>query len=280
MAWWNELGSSILDNSGSWAGLLGGGLSYLGSRENADANIQAAREQSAVLNQNADNVIAAGQPYGVGSVGGTADFDPDSKTAMLNLSPELQSMYQGALSRSGIWGDQLAQFSGDPFAAGNMFYEQNQPYYAEQEDDLRTDLETRLLAQGRLGSTGGRDQMSSLEEGILTGQTQRRNQGFSQAQALISALLGRESADIGTATGLLNVPMQQANLGMGISGQLGNLAAQGLASRASGQQQLSATLGASGSSMGDLLTRAGGLFNPPASNKSNGVTINMSGQRV
>jgi len=264
-----------ISDMGDWAGLLGGGLSYLGSRQNADANIQAAREQAAVLNQNADAVIDAGTPYGVGSVGGTADFDPDSKTALLNLSPELQSIYQGALSRSGLWGDQLAQYSGNPFAAGNMFYEQTQPYYAEQEDDLRTDLETRLLAQGRLGSTGGRDQMSSLEEGILTGQTQRRNQGFSQAQALISALLGRESADIGTATGLLNVPMQQANLGRGIGGSIGNLAAQGLASRSSGQQQLAATLGASGSSMGDLFTRAGGLFKPPVKNQ--GVTLNLQG---
>lgn len=261
--------ANLFGLSDGWAGLLGGGLSYLGSRENNKVSLQAAREQAAALNQNADNVIAAGQPYGVGSVGGTAEFDPDSKTALLNLSPELQNIYQGALSRSGLWGDQLAQYSGDPFAAGNMFYEQTQPYYAEQEDDLRTDLETRLLAQGRLGSTGGRDQMSSLEEGILSGQTQRRNQGFSQAQALISALLGRESGDIGTATGLLNVPMQQANLGMGLGGQVGNLAAQGLASRSSGQQQLSAAMSAGGSNMGQLLSRAGGLFKQPLPAKSN-----------
>ena len=73
--------------SDGWAGLLGGGLSYLGSRANADANITAAREQAAIMNQNADAVIEAGTPYGVGSVGGTAEFDPESKTALLNLSP-------------------------------------------------------------------------------------------------------------------------------------------------------------------------------------------------
>ena len=120
------------------------------------------------------------------------------------------------------------------------------------------------------------DEVAVMRQGVVVEQappdTLFYNPQHPYTQALIAALLGRETGDIGTATGLLNVPMQQANLGRGIGGSIGNLAAQGLASRASGQQQLSATLGASGSSMGDLLSRAGGLFKPPA--KSGGVVNN------
>jgi hypothetical protein len=212
--------------------LLGGGLAFLGAREDQKASTQAAQAQADLIRDANNQAIEAGQPFGVGSIGGTAEFDPDSKTALLNLSPELQDIYQGALSRSGLFGEQLLPLAADPFGAADVFYEQQQPFFQRDEDRLRTDLETRLLAQGRLGSTGGREQMGTLEESILRGQNERRTQSFTQAQQLIDSLLGRESGDIGTATGLLAIPAELADIGMGVGGDLGAIAGAGLRARA------------------------------------------------
>ena len=254
-------------------GAIGGGLAYLGAREDQKAARQAAELQAATVNQAADRAIAAGEPYGVGSLGGTASFDPESKTALLNLSPELSDIYQGALGRSGLWGQQALEYGADPFATADMFYERTRDYYTPAEEKLRSDLETRLLSQGRLGSTGGRLQTQALEEAILRDQGRRRNESLSQAQALVQDLLGRESADIGTATGLLNVPLQQAKLGRGIGGDLGTLAASGLSSRASAARNLSDVLSAK-ESTGTLLAGAfGGML--PTWKSGNLVTSDM-----
>ena len=72
--------------AGLWdvlGGAIGGGLAYLGAREDQKAARQAAELQAATVNQAADRAIAAGEPYGVGSLGGTASFDPESKTSLL-----------------------------------------------------------------------------------------------------------------------------------------------------------------------------------------------------
>ena len=240
--------------------ILGGGLSFLGSQLAGSSATDAARQQAESINQAADRSIAAGTPFSVGSIGGTADFDPATKTALMNLSPELQNIYKGGLTRSGLWGEQLLPLASDPFAAADMFYQEEQPYYQREEDRLRSALETKLLSQGRLGGTGGREQMSSLDEAILRDQDRRRTASFSKAQGLIDSLLGRESGDIGQATGLLDVPIQLANVGRGVGASLGGIASSGLASRASAATNLANTLAASGSPMGNALNVAGGMF--------------------
>ena len=193
-------------------------------------------------------------------MGGTADFDQGTRTALMNLSPELQNIYQGGLTRSGLWGEQLMPLAADPFAAADLFYEQEQPYYQREEDRLRSALETKLLAQGRLGGTGGREQISALDEAILRDQDRRRTASFSKAQGLIDSLLGRESGDIGQAVGLLDVPIQLGNLGRGVGASLGNIAATGLGSRADAASNLATTMAASGSPLGNALNVAGGMF--------------------
>ena len=243
-----------------WGDIIGGGLSYLGSRENASASLEAAKQQSSAITSAANSAAAAAQPWAVGSLGGTAEFDSDNRINMQNLSPELAEIFQGALSRSGLWGAQAAEYGVDPFAAADQLYQQQQPYYQQGEDKLRTDLETRLLSQGRLGATGGQRQFGELEEAIGRGQMDRRNQNFGQAQSVIDSLLGRESGDIGTATGLLDIPLQLANVGRGIGGTLGGLAAAGLKTRSDSAQNLSNAFAASGTAVGDALGVAGGLF--------------------
>ena len=236
--------------------LLGSGLNYLGARETSSAARDAARMEADMLSQN-----ATAAPWSVGGLGGTATFDEDSRSIMQNLSPQLSNIYQGALDRSGMFGGQATALGLDPFSAANNFYNQQQEYYQPQEDQLRTDNETRLLAQGRLGSTGGARQTGQIEEAIGQGQQQRRTASFGQAQALIDSLLSRESADIGVATGLLDIPQGMTGQGMGLGSNLGTLAASGLQSRAAGASTLGKAFAPS--TMGTALSGLGGMFSTP-----------------
>ncbi len=248
------------DNTSFWGDVIGGGLSWLGGRETSQNALEGAQYQADAIREAGQAALDAAQPWGVGGLGGTADFDSDSRTALMSMSPELSDMYQGALTRSGLWGAQAAQYSADPFAAADTFYQQQQPYYQQEEDRARTALETRLLAQGRLGGTGGGTEQQALEEAIGRGQDQRRTKSFSQAQSLINTLLGRESGDIGTATGLLDIPLQYGKLGRGIGGDLGGVAKAGLASRADAAKTLGSTFASSQNSRGTGLDALGGLF--------------------
>lgn len=243
---------------GLFDALVGGGLAYLGSRQTAKSARSAAQQEADAVRLAAANAEKAAVPWSVGSLGGTAAFDKDKQAAILGLSPELSDIYSGALSRAGLWGGQATALGADPFEAANTFYERQEPYYTAQEDRLRTNLETRQLAQGRLGTTGGAQQFGDLERGLAEAQTARRNQAFSQAQGLVESLLGRESADIGQAVGLLDVPLQMANVGQKVGGSLGQAAAYGLQARQGAAQTLG--MANAQSSMGSALGGLGGLF--------------------
>lgn len=224
--------------------VIGGGLSFLGARESAKSATQAAQTAAEASRANAASATAAATPYTIGSLGGVADFDADKKSGYLGLSPQLSDIYAGALERSGMFGAQGYGYAAmDPFAAGELFFQQSDPYYQQQQDRTRTELETRLLAQGRLGSTGGALEQEALETGIANQQMQRREAGFTRAQALIDTLLGRERGDIAQAVGLLDIPLQQANVGRGIGGTIGATAAAGLASQSASQKLLAEVQG-------------------------------------
>ena len=265
---WGDIGSAIssgisglFSSPKTYSALLGGGLSYLGARESSKAAIEAGRQNAESIRQSAAAAAAQAQPFSVGSLGGTTDFDEASRTAILNLSPDLQNIYQGLLDRSGMFGGQATALSADPFAAADLFYQQQQKYFEPREQQLRTDAETRLMAQGRLGSTGGQRALGEIEESILSQQNMRQAQSFSQAQQLINSLLGRESGDLGQAQGLLNIPLQQANIGMGVGATLGTAASSGLQSRvtAAGMQYQPQAISPGGSALNAM----GGLFLTP-----------------
>ncbi len=246
---------------------LGGGLSFLGAQQQASAARDAAEAQAAGIQRAADFQVASATPFNVGSLGGTAEFDVDNKVAGLNLSPELSNIYQGLLSRSGLFGDQAATLGTlDPFEAGEAFYQQQQEYMAPDEQRMREDLETRLLNQGRLGATGGQLQQQKLDEAILRGQGERRTGAMTQAQALIETLLGRETGDINQAVGLLQVPLAQAQLGRGISSNLSQGVAPALASRSSAIQGLNQARAISPTGMS--LSSLGNMFLTPQPSKT------------
>tara|TARA_R100000995_G_C3484116_1_gene126024 strand:+ start:1734 stop:2510 length:777 start_codon:yes stop_codon:yes gene_type:complete len=243
--------------------IVGPALSFFGQREQASAAREAAEANAQAAVDRARAATDAATPYTVASLGGISEFDPDKQAALLSLSPQLSDIYQAGLDRSGLFGNQAAEYAFmDPFEAGDKFYQQMQPFFQEDEDKLRTDLETRLLAQGRLGSTGGAEQQRSLEEGILRSQAGRRTAGFTQAQSLIDTLLGRQGGDVAKSISLLEVPFAQANIGRGIGGSVGQVAAAGLTSQAASQKLLAQTraldpglFGAAAGAIGNTLQR-------------------------
>ena len=240
---------------------IGAGLSFFGQREQAKAARQAAQAQADAARDAARAATQAATPYTVASLGAIAEFDPDKQAALLTLSPELTDIYQGGLGRSGMFGTQAAQYAFmDPFAAGEQFYQQMQPFFQEEEDKSRTDLETRLLAQGRLGSTGGAEEQRALEEAIQKSRAQRRTAGFTQAQSLIDTLLGRERGDIAQSVSLLDIPLQQASVGRGVGGTIGPVAAAGLQSKAASQLLLAQTQAQDPGLFGTLASGIGGLL--------------------
>lgn len=241
--------------------IVGAGLSFFGQREQASAARKAAETQAQAARDAARAATDAATPYTVASLGGIAEFDPDKQAALLTLSPELGDIYQGGLARSGMFGTQAADYAFmDPFAAGEQFYQQMQPFFQEEEDKARTDLETRLLAQGRLGGTGGAEEQRALEEAIQKSRAQRRTTGFTQAQSLIDTLLGRERGDIAQSVGLLDIPIQQANVGRGVGGTVGAVAASGLQSQAASQRLLAQTQAQDPGLFGTLASGVGGII--------------------
>ena len=255
--------------------VIGAGLGLFGSKLESDTAMEAEQIRAAALERNADKALAEAQPWSVVGEGGVGDFDQDSRTALMQLSPDLQAIFKGALGRSGLWGEQAMTLGANPFAAADAFYDQQQAYWEPKEQQLRTDAETRLLAQGRLGGTGGQRQMGQLEDSILQAQGQRRTESLNQSQQLINTLLGRESADIGQAIGLLNIPLQYGNMGRGIGGDLGKAAAYGLESRGEGATALANVSGVS--PWGSTLSGLAGLFTTPKTNLSPAVTSIFGG---
>lgn len=220
MGLFNDFTSFVGDNAGN---LLDAGLSYFGGQENQNSAQDALAAYKIAQAGNSADALKNAQPWSGANAGGTASFDPESQTALMGLSPELQAIYDGALGRSGMWGGMATTLGLDPFKAADNFYNENQKYWDPKEAQMRTDLESRLMAQGRLGSTGGNRAVSSVNEGIAQSQQGRRTDAMGQAQNMITQLLGREKGDLGIATGLLGVPMDLAELGMGIGGTQSSL---------------------------------------------------------
>jgi len=88
-----------------------------------------------------------------------------------------------------------AKMEGDPIAAGKKFYEMQKAVYAPEQEKQRLALESRLLSQGMLGSTGGK----ARQEALLTAQGQQDLQAQAdatkQAQQMIDKYRGRSAEE-------------------------------------------------------------------------------------
>jgi len=230
-------------------------ISGYGSNKAADKTAGAQRDAAQLQYQQS-------LPWSTTGLFGGATFDEDDRTAQLTLSPELQAEYERLYGRAGATAEEVAALAGDPFTAQKKLYEQQKSLFAPQQEKERLAMESRLLSQGRLGTTGGAGQFGEVIERQQMQDLARQVQSMDQAQGLIDTLRAREAGDISQALTLGELPLAYANLGRGIGTGMSPAAQYGAKLRSQGALNVADTQSAFWSQLGkDVGSRDwGGLF--------------------
>ena len=84
-----------------------------------------------------------------------------------------------------------SQLEGDPMAAGKKFYDMQKAIYAPEQEKARLSQESRLLAQGRLGSTGGAGEIEALRKSQGQVDLQAQYDSLDKAQQMTDLYRGR-----------------------------------------------------------------------------------------
>ena len=226
---------------------VGAGVSLLGQRSAAKSQAAA----SAAAEKQAELAYQRSLPWDVKGAFGEANYDEDGRQLDMSLSQPWQSEYdlamQGAKDQRGY----IAGMEGDPYAAGQKFYEQQKALYAPDQEKDRLDLEKRLLGQGMFGSSGGAAQSEALRKAQAQVDLQAQYGGLEKAQGLIDTYRGRAATDLGMAETIGQMPQKYAETGRGIGtgmSQIAGTAAElsGQAAQARGASQASSALGMAG----------------------------------
>lgn len=170
------------------------------------------------------DVMAAATPWGLTGPAGGVTFDKETRLGTATLSPEMQALADRLLGRAETQAEALTAF--DPVTQAREYYQQFvAPDLLEAQEQERLRAESRLLSQGRLGTTGGIGQFGELLESQAASRRGARGAAFQQAQQLQDAMRQREMADIAQAGTLLQSPTglfgTGAGIGQGIGGILG-----------------------------------------------------------
>jgi hypothetical protein len=217
-------------------GIGGGVISGMGAKS-------AAKTQAAAQDRAAQLAYEQSLPWSVTGAGGGATFDEEGRAGEVTLSPELQEIYGGLLTRRGTWAPMVQDLMTDPEAAQQRFYQQQRAILEPERERQRLATENRLLSMGLMGQGsaaygGGNPMMMSLLKAQEESDRALNWEALAKSQGLIDTYLGRESADLASATGLLDIPLQYANLGRGIGGSLSQAAAVGAGLRSQGAQAI------------------------------------------
>jgi len=217
------------------APVLGGLLQKDAAKKAAAGQVEAARIAAEA---------AEFDPYNVQGLFGQAIFDQDAGTARFDpsqftsgITGALQDPVQGLigqrqtdigrLAQQGATGFLSQALTTDPFDVAQQRFGQLESILSPGRERQREALESRLLRQGRLGSTGG----SLQQEGLETAIEQSRQQGlfdiFNQAQAQQQSQIG-----LGQQLGLFGQQQQEVGLGQALNRlkALGDIEAQQRAS--------------------------------------------------
>jgi hypothetical protein len=206
---------------------LGYGIAGLGALGNAYAGSQMAGVSEAAAANALEFAKASGtqgMPWDATSPFGKADFDYtyDSGTGKLSdtsitqtLSPELQAEYDRLLGNTKATQEQLAPWQADPSAATEAYYQNYKASVLPQQQAEQLALENRLLAQGMLGSTGGRGRTNALLKAQAQADQGARFQSQDRAQSLVDKYRARAAQDLTQATALGALPSSLAAMGAG-----------------------------------------------------------------
>lgn len=205
-----------------------------------------AADTNAEAQQNiADAQIAASAPYNTSGMFGQATFDQDNRTAETTLSPEFQALYGRFGARAEDIGSEISNLN--PEALQQKFYNEQRALFAPQQERDRLALESRLLGQGMLGSTGGATRMGALLEAQKMQDLTRQAGAFADSQAFQDLLRTRETQDVGKQIKIGALPDGYLDSGRGLGTAQGSatLFGSGLMSKAAlGQAGATANFGA------------------------------------
>ena len=164
----------------------------------------------------------------------------------------------------------------DPFQAQKDLFAQQMDILAPYQDQQRKAQESRLLAQGRLGSTGGGIQQTALENAFNTQNLQALNTAFGQAQQSRQNLLGLAQGAFSPQLNALGLQAQIPGMWQGLGQAFGGVSGGsplGGALGALGGAFLGGMAGPLGESLGSSI--GGSLFGQSGPTVINGYTMGL-----
>ena len=190
-------GSGIM---GSLGGMFGGDLAGMGGLMSGGSQLLGGLFGSGGSSSSSTATETVG-PFKSNSGLGRTAFD--GKKNVMTLDPRFLQAQNQFLGQSGVNIGQLGAFNNNPFQASQPFdlqqTTQDQFNLLEglqqgSRDQASQDLEERLFAQGRLGSTGGTGQQSSLQDQFRLQQAQNMQSAFGQGLQGQQQQFGQDAA--------------------------------------------------------------------------------------
>lgn len=163
-------------------------------------------------------------PYNINTGFGGVGFDGNN--AYTYLDPRFQNLSNQLLGGASGFFDQINSF--DPMEVTQQQFGLMESILNPIRDRERGDLESRLLSQGRLGSTGGGITQGEFEGNIDRSRQQQLYNALQQGQATQQHLLGMGSGMLTQGIGIERMPLDL----IGMGGQLGALQNQANLARA------------------------------------------------
>ncbi len=139
-------------------------------------------------------------------------YDPDTGEF---LNQNMQNLMQQYMDRRGQTAAQIQDL--DPMELQQQLYNQQLGLLAPEQERQSLAQESRLLQQGRLGSTGGAGQMQALQEAQGQQRLGLLSNSYQQAQATQDAMRQREMQDLATMMQIGNIPGQYAGQSMNLA---------------------------------------------------------------
>ena len=141
-------------------------------------------------------------------------YDPDTGEF---LNQDMQNLMQQYMDRRGQTAAQIQNL--DPLELQQQLYNQQLGLLAPEQERQALSQESRLLQQGRLGSTGGAGQMQALQEAQGQQRLGLLSSSYQQAQATQDAMRQREMQDLMQAMQIGSLPGQYAGQSLNFANQ-------------------------------------------------------------
>ena len=139
-------------------------------------------------------------------------YDPETGEV---LNQDMQNLMQQYMDRRGQTAAQIQNL--DPMELQQQLYNQQLGLLQPEQERQALTQESRLLQQGRLGSTGGAGQMQALEEAQGQQRLGLLSNSYQQAQQTQDAMRQREMQDLATMMQIGSIPGQYTGQSMNLA---------------------------------------------------------------